>query len=137
VLRAGQSALVPALRQHHAQPGGQGARARLPDPYIDFPPVFQDVPNTSPFYHFVNTVGSLGLMNGYQCGGPGEPCLPGNVPYFRPYNNITRAQLSKVVVLARGWPLLNPPTRRSPMFRPASPFYTFVETAAAAHIING
>jgi hypothetical protein len=33
------------------------------------------------------------VINGYQCGGPGEPC-PGF--YYRPNNNITRGQVSKV-----------------------------------------
>jgi hypothetical protein len=39
----------------------------------------------------------LGLINGYPCGGEGEPCDPLNLPYFRPGNNITRGQAAKIV----------------------------------------
>ena len=38
-------------------------------------------------------------MGGYQCGLiETEPCNPpGNLPYFRPSNNATRGQISKIV----------------------------------------
>jgi hypothetical protein len=55
---------------------------------------FRDVPTTHPFYTFVETAAANGLINGYGCGGTGEPC-PGQ--YFRPGNDITRAQASKVI----------------------------------------
>ena len=42
--------------------------------------------------------GWAGLLAGYTCGGAGEPC-PGN--YFRPNRSITRAQVAKVIDLAR------------------------------------
>ena len=64
------------------------------------PPVgqsFQDVPPSHPFYQWVQRLSQRGIMGGYPCGGPGEPCGPGNLPYFRPQNNTTRAQLSKIV----------------------------------------
>ena len=38
-----------------------------------------------------------GLMNGYPCGGAGEPCGPNNLPYFRPGADATRGQASKIV----------------------------------------
>src|SRR5207249_9747907 len=64
--------------------------------------------------------------------------LTGYVDYtFRPYNNMTRAQLTKVVVLAEGWPSYTPPT---PTFRdvPAIfPFYEYIETAYDRGIISG
>ena len=37
------------------------------------------------------------VLNGYPCGGAGEPCGPDNMPYFRPANNATRGQTSKIV----------------------------------------
>jgi hypothetical protein len=56
---------------------------------------------------------------------------------FRPYNNTTRGQLAKIIVLAEGWTLLNP---AQPTFSdvPADhPFYQFVETAYDEGIIAG
>ena len=38
-----------------------------------------------------------GVIGGYQCGGPGEPCDSENRAYFRPYNTLTRGQLAKIL----------------------------------------
>lgn len=57
-------------------------------------PTFNDVPTDSPYYGYVERVAANGVINGYDCGGPGEPC-PGR--YFRPYANATRAQASKMI----------------------------------------
>lgn len=66
---------------------------------------FQDVPPSSTFYTFIQRLNGRGIINGYNCGGPGEPCVaPQNRPYFRPNNNITRGQLSKIVDLCRQQP---------------------------------
>jgi hypothetical protein len=60
--------------------------------------IFQDVAPGSTFYDFIQRLASRGVMGGYACGGPGEPCVPpGNMPYFRPNNNATRGQTSKIV----------------------------------------
>jgi hypothetical protein len=64
------------------------------------PPVgqtFQDVPPSSPFYTWIERLASRGVMGGYQCGGAGEPCRVPPRPYFRPNNNATRGQVSKIV----------------------------------------
>jgi hypothetical protein len=59
---------------------------------------FQDVPPTHPFYEGIQRLASRGTMGGYECGGAGEPCVPpGNRPYFRPNNNVTRGQSAKIV----------------------------------------
>jgi len=59
---------------------------------------FQDVPPGSTFYDFIERLASRGVMSGYACGGDGEPCVPPeNRPYFRPNNNATRGQTSKIV----------------------------------------
>jgi hypothetical protein len=64
---------------------------------------FEDVPPTGPgstFYIYIYRLVHRGIINGYPCGGPGEPCIPpGNLPYFRPNNDATRAQASKIDVL--------------------------------------
>jgi hypothetical protein len=59
---------------------------------------FQDVPVGSTFYTYTYRLVSRGVMSGYPCGGTAEPCVPpGNLPYFRPNNNATRGQTSKIV----------------------------------------
>jgi hypothetical protein len=57
---------------------------------------FEDVPITHTFYREIQRLASRGIIGGYECGGPGEPCLSGR-PYFRPANNVTRGQSSKIV----------------------------------------
>jgi hypothetical protein len=59
--------------------------------------VFDDVAPGSTFFDFVQRLANRGVMGGYACGGPGEPCGPGNRPYFRPSNQATRGQTSKIV----------------------------------------
>jgi hypothetical protein len=60
---------------------------------------FQDVAPGSTFYDFIERLASRGVMSGYPCNSvPGEPCVPPeNRPYFRPNNNATRGQTSKIV----------------------------------------
>jgi hypothetical protein len=74
---------------------------------------FQDVPPGSTFYDFIERLASRGVMSGYPCGSvPTEPCVPpDNRPYFRPSNNATRGQTSKIVANTF-FPDCNPPTAR-------------------------
>jgi N-acetylneuraminic acid mutarotase len=58
---------------------------------------YTDVPEEHPFYVWIMRLTNLGAMGGYPCGGEGEPCDDQNHPYFRPYNNVTRGQASKIV----------------------------------------
>ena len=62
---------------------------------------FQDVPASGPgstFYVYIYRLVHRGFINGYPCGGTGEPCVPpANLPYFRPNANATRGQISKIV----------------------------------------
>ncbi len=59
--------------------------------------LFEDVPSTHGFYQWVQRLATRGIMGGYPCGGEGEPCGSSNLPYFRPNNNATRGQVSKIV----------------------------------------
>src|ERR1700738_3893322 len=54
-------------------------------------PHFSDVPAANPFYPFVETAYNHGVVNGYADG------------TFRWAANVTRGQLSKIVVGARAW----------------------------------
>jgi hypothetical protein len=58
---------------------------------------YTDVPESNPFYLWIMRLTEEGVMSGYDCGGPGEPCDSENRPYFRPFNNVTRGQASKIV----------------------------------------
>jgi hypothetical protein len=50
-----------------------------------------DVPPGSTFYPYIHCLACMGIVNGYPDG------------TYRPNNNVTRGQLSKIVVLATGW----------------------------------
>jgi hypothetical protein len=58
---------------------------------------YADVAPDSTFYVWIEQLSSLGVMGGYACGRPSEPCDEQNRPYFRPSNNVTRGQASKIV----------------------------------------
>ncbi|MEO8287414.1 MAG: S-layer homology domain-containing protein [Chloroflexota bacterium] len=60
---------------------------------------FADVPVGSTFHIFVERllVNRPGVMSGYPCGGPSEPCDSQSRPYFRPGSPLTRGQTSKIV----------------------------------------
>ncbi|HMA35111.1 MAG TPA: S-layer homology domain-containing protein [Chloroflexia bacterium] len=101
------------------------------------PPTFADVPATFPFYAVIETAVAHDVVSGYACGGPSEPCDGSRRPYFRPYTNVTRGQLSKIVVGAAGWALRAPVLGSFADVLPGTAFYTFVETAVCHGIISG
>jgi hypothetical protein len=76
-------------------------------------------------YTFIDFLAQRGIISGYSDN------------TFRPNNTATRAQLSKMVVVARGWPLLNPATPSFSDVPPNYPFYTHIETAKAHGVISG
>jgi hypothetical protein len=88
-------------------------------------PHFSDVKNNHTFYDYVETAYNHGIISGY---GDGR---------FRPGEQITRAQLAKVVVLSRTWAI---DTTDGPHFSDvpdSSPFYGYVETAFNHGTISG
>ena len=106
-------------------------------------PHFSDVPADNIFYPLVETALNHGIISGYTCGGvnpqtgASEPCDTNRRPYYRPSNNVTRGQLSKIIVSAQGWAL---DTTGGPHFTDvttASIFYPFIETAFNHGIIAG
>jgi hypothetical protein len=98
---------------------------------------FADVPPAFPFYSVIETAAALHIVNGYSCGAVDEPCDNERRPYFRPNANVTRGQLSKIDVLAAGWPASSPAIGSFADVAPGSAFYTFVETASCRGIISG
>ncbi|MGA7732922.1 MAG: S-layer homology domain-containing protein, partial [Chloroflexia bacterium] len=100
--------------------------------------VFQDVPAaTNPFFIWIQRLANRGVMSGYPCGGPGEPCVPpGNKPYFRSSAHATRGQIAKIVSNAAGFS--DPPGPQA--FQdvpPASTFYDFIQRLANRQAIGG
>jgi hypothetical protein len=60
---------------------------------------FTDVPEGSAFHLYVERLlmHRPGAMQGYVCGGSGEPCDSQGRPYFRPANTLTRGQTAKII----------------------------------------
>ncbi|MFL5732900.1 MAG: S-layer homology domain-containing protein, partial [Chloroflexia bacterium] len=102
--------------------------------YIPTSLTFRDVPETNPFFRYIETAFHDGIVSGYNCGGPGEPC-PGL--YYRPGNLITRGQLAKIITLAAGWALLDPPTGRFVDVPRSHTFYREIETVYCHQVISG
>jgi hypothetical protein len=102
---------------------------------------YEDVAPGSTFHLYIERLSSRGIINGYPCGGPGEPCGPGNRPYFRPNGSATRGQIAKIDVLAAvaalGWTLLDPATNTFEDVPVGSTFFRHIETAYAHGVLNG
>jgi len=99
--------------------------------------IFEDVPPGSTFYDYTYRLASREYVNGYPCGGPGEPCVPpGNLPYFRPNANATRGQISKIVNNAAGF---SEPAGAQVFedVQPGSTFYDFIQRLANRGIMSG
>ncbi|MFL5733961.1 MAG: S-layer homology domain-containing protein [Chloroflexia bacterium] len=97
--------------------------------YTPLAPTFRDVPVDHTFYVYIETAYHQGIIAGYGCG---AGCLE-----FRPGNNVTRGQLSKIIVLAEQWAIVQP---QQPTFQDVpttDTFYGYIETAYAHNIISG
>jgi glucose/arabinose dehydrogenase len=97
---------------------------------------FVDVPPAQPFWEWIERAYAHGVISGYTCGGPGEPCDGTGRTYFRPNADITRGQLSKIVAFAAGY-TGTPTTQRFEDVPPGHPFYGPIEQMAARDIISG
>jgi len=86
---------------------------------------FSDVNPSDYFYESVTYLACHGVISGYSDG------------TFRPYNNVTRGQTCKIVVLAENWTLDCPTTPHFTDVPTSSPFYCYVETAFGHGIISG
>jgi len=88
---------------------------------------FSDVTDpTSYYYQGVYYLACRGVISGYSDG------------TYRPFNNTTRAQMTKIVTLAFNIPLVTPPaTGTFADVDPSSVFYGLIETAVAHGIVSG
>ncbi len=106
-------------------PISAGALPDAQDAPLTCAPPFSDVHTSDFYFDSVRYLFCSGAIGGYSDN------------TFRPGSPTSRGQFSKIIVMAMGWPLLNP---SSPTFNdvlPGSPFYTYVETAASHGIISG
>ncbi len=100
--------------------------------------IYEDVPESSPFFVFVQQLSNAGYMGGYPCGTmPAEPCvLPGNRPYFRPNSPASRGQLSKIVSNAAGFS--EPVTGQTYTdVLPSNTFYEPIERLSSRNVMGG
>ena len=104
---------------------------------------FTDVSTDNVFYAVIETAAAHGIVSGYTCGGvnpqtgAAEPCDTAHRAYYRPANNVTRGQLTKIVVMGAGWPLRNPATPSFSDVAAGNVFYPAIETAVCHGIISG
>jgi hypothetical protein len=111
--------------------------AALTDPIPSGQQTFADVPPGSTFYLWIERLATRAIISGYPCGGPFEPCVaPDNRPYFRPSNDVTRGQTSKIVSGAAHW-TETPTGQTFADVAPGSTFYLFIEQMASRGIIGG
>ena len=97
---------------------------------------YADVPNTNPFWLWIERLALHEVVNGYQCGGPGEPCDDQQRPYFRWTGDTTRAQLAKIASNAAGYNNV-PATQTFTDVPPTHPLYLWVERLAERSVIGG
>ncbi len=88
-------------------------------------PRFADVPVGHPAFRAVEYLSDRGVLGGYTDG------------LFRPDTPATRSQFAKMIVIAMGWGLINPPEPRFTDVPPEHPLYPYIETAAARGMLPG
>jgi N-acetylneuraminic acid mutarotase len=99
---------------------------------------FTDVPSINTFYPFVRCLACQGIISGYPCGDPGEPCDQNNDPYFRPNNPVTRGQIAKIISLSAGFSEPVPATQQSFEDVPyGSTFWEYIERLYTRGVIGG
>ncbi len=86
---------------------------------------FSDVGPSDYFYRAVSDLTCRGAIAGYSDS------------TFRPYNEMSRAQLSKVVVLGEGWAIDTSGGSHFVDVPPGSTFYSYIETAFHHGIVSG
>jgi len=97
---------------------------------------YEDVVPGSTFYNFIWRLSDRGYINGYPCGGAGEPCGSNNLPYFRPNSNISRGQIAKIDSNAAGYND-TPGAQRYEDVLPGSTFYDFIWRLSDRGLVNG
>jgi hypothetical protein len=111
---------------------------------------FADVPystNVSSYWIYIERLFAHAVVDGYECGGVNsqtgddEPCDTEHRPYFRPVNNVTRGQASKMVSEAAGFNEEVPTGQQTyedvPPTGDGSTFWVFIERLSARGVMSG
>lgn len=86
---------------------------------------FPDVPETNPYYEYIQKASALGIVHGYEDG------------FFRPYTTITRGQIAKVLVEAFDPPANNTFTQTFDDVPSTHIFYNHINAAIQAGYFQG
>jgi hypothetical protein len=86
---------------------------------------FSDVTPNYWAYGYIKELACEGVISGYDDA------------TFRPERSTTRAQLVKMLVLSQRWAVVTPDRATFSDVAPQHPFYPYIETAAARHLISG
>ncbi len=99
---------------------------------------FTDVPPESTFYPYIQCLACQGIINGYECGGPGEPCDDNHDPYFRPGNLVSRGQIAKIVANAANFDdFVSPDAQTYEDVPPDSTFWVYIERLTLYQVMQG
>ncbi|HKP52771.1 MAG TPA: S-layer homology domain-containing protein [Chloroflexia bacterium] len=99
---------------------------------------FEDVPSDHPFWLWIERLALHGVIGGYECGSEGEPCVPpDNRPYFRPYANITRGQISKILCNITGCEAPSSSQQTYEDVPVTNTFWQYIEGLSALGVMGG
>ncbi|MDQ2808266.1 MAG: S-layer homology domain-containing protein, partial [Chloroflexota bacterium] len=87
-------------------------------------PHFTDVATSDPYYPYIETARLHSVLSGYSDG------------TFKPNNEVSRGQMSKMIVIAMGW-AINAPTEHFTDVPSSYVFYGYVETLVAHSAVSG
>jgi hypothetical protein len=88
-------------------------------------PTFSDVPADYWAYGYIETAASHGVIGGYTDG------------TFRPSADLTRAQIAKMLFIARGWSLDSPTMTEFADVSQGDWFYSYAQAASSAEVMSG
>lgn len=99
---------------------------------------FSDVPDTDPFWIYVERSLLHEVVAGYPCGAISEPCDSVSHRYFRTGVDAGRGQLAKMVSIAAEFNDAIPPTRQTyEDVAPDSTFWVYIERLSWRGMISG
>lgn len=88
-------------------------------------PSFSDVPADYWAYGYIETAAAHGVLGGYSDG------------TFRPSADVTRAQLAKMIFIARGWAMESPAITQFADVSQGDWYYSYAQAASSAEVMSG
>lgn len=99
---------------------------------------FEDVSPDHTFWLWIERLALHGVIGGYECGSEGEPCVPpDNRPYFRPFADVTRGQITKILCNIIGCEM--PPATQQTYedVLPTDTFWQYIEGLSTLGVMSG